>query len=622
MKVENADSLIELQGVAAEARFSFSQKKGVVCVDAIELCGHKAWRFVLLLAYLLLALSLSDIMGLQADFGKINTDSRYTINANGLKTDDKSISAQSAPAYGDIMPQFSHDGHGPKSQESFEETPLIVAVITYINYGILVCFGYFRDLLRYYGLEKNKSAKEKGNEGFVPLFADFESFYTRNLYMRVRDCWNRPIASVPGPEVDLIERNSNDYNWTFEYTGKTQRVINIGSYNYLGFGECTGACTNQAEKAITAYGVAECSSRLELGMTNLHRELETTVARFVGKPDAVCFGMGFATNATCIPTLAGPGCCIVSDELNHTSLVLGTRLSGAKVRVFKHNDMRQLEAVLRDLIVQGQPRTHRPWKKIIIIVEGIYSMEGAIVKLPEVIALKKKYKAYLYLDEAHSIGALGANGRGVAEYYGVDTNDIDIMMGTFTKSFGGSGGYIAATKDIVNHIRATSHSSAYSTTMSPAVVQQVITSMEIIMGEDGTLEGQRRLKQLRTNCKYFRQKVAQMGFIIYGHDDSPVVPILIYMPAKIAAFSREMLKRDIAVVVVGFPATPIIESRTRICLSAAHTREMVDKVLTALDEVGDIIQLKYSSLHPARPLSLTNGNPCFPAEEDDAKKDR
>jgi len=485
---------------------------------------------------------------------------------------------------------------------------LMVAVITYIGYGILVVFGYLRDFLRYRGLEKTKAAKEKGNKGFVPLYADFESFYTRNLYMRIRDCWNRPIASVPGAEVELINRESDDYNWTFQYTGSKTKAINVGSYNYLGFGESSGVCTDRAASSVDQYGLALCSSRHEYGFTDLHKELEVTVARFVGKPDAICFGMGFATNSTCIPTIIGPGCCIVSDELNHASLVLGARLSGAKVTVFRHNDMTQLEAVLHNLIIQGQPRTHRPWKKIVIMVEGIYSMEGSIVRLPEIIALKKKYKVYLYLDEAHSIGALGHRGRGVAEYFGVDTRDIDIMMGTFTKSFGGSGGYIAAESEIINHIRATSHSSAYASTLSPPVIQQVISSMKIIMGEDGTCEGQRRLLRLKSNCRYFRDKVQEMGFIIYGHDDSPVVPLLLYMPAKIAAFSREMLKRGIAVVVVGFPATPIIESRSRFCLSAAHTRVMLDKVLSSLDEVGDVLQLKYSAIHPARSLNiLTEG---------------
>lgn len=508
----------------------------------------------------------------------------------------------------DQKPSQNHSYDQPKKQQLFEETPLLVAVITYIGYGVLVVFGYFRDFLRMYKFEKTKSAKEKGRKGFVPLYADFESFYTRNLYTRIRDCWNRPICSEAGAEMTLLDRESDDYNWNFRLSGKTTRVINMGSYNYLGFGECEGPCTDAAENSIKSCGVSSCSTRLETGMHELQEELENTVARFIGKESAVCFGMGFATNSTCIPSIIGPGCCIISDELNHASLVLGTRLSGAKVYVFKHNDMTDLERILRNCIVQGQPRTHRPWKRMIIVVEGIYSMEGSIVRLPEIIELKKRYKAYLYLDEAHSIGALGPNGRGVVDYFGLKANDIDIMMGTFTKSFGAVGGYIAAEKHIIDHIRANSYSSAYAATMAPSVMQQIISSMRIIMGEDGTTEGARRLKQLRDNVKMFRHKLEDKGFIIYGHDASPVIPLLLYMPAKIAAFSREMLKRGVGVVVVGFPATPIIESRSRFCLSAAHTPEMINKVLSALDEVGDILQLKYSKLKPAKPIRWEEKN--------------
>ena len=203
----------------------------------------------------------------------------------------------------------------------------------------------------------------------------------------------------------------------------------MGSYNYLGFAENTGLRANDVRKAIEQQGVGLCSSRHELGTLDIHRKLEKVVADFLGVEDSIILGMGFATNSTNIPTLAGKGCLIVSDALNHASLILGCRLTGATTRVFKHNDTKDLERKLREAIVEGQPRSRRPWKKIIIVVEGVYSMEGSIVKLPEIIALKKKYKAYLYLDEAHSIGAVGPTGRGIADYYNVDPRDIDMLMG-------------------------------------------------------------------------------------------------------------------------------------------------------------------------------------------------
>nr|XP_019823442.1 PREDICTED: serine palmitoyltransferase 2 [Bos indicus] len=487
--------------------------------------------------------------------------------------------------------------------EGFEETPMLVAVLTYVGYGVLTLFGYLRDFLRHWRIEKCHHATEREEQkDFVSLYQDFENFYTRNLYMRIRDNWNRPICSVPGARVDIMERQSHDYNWSFKYTGNVIKdVINMGSYNYLGFARNTGPCQEAAAKVLEEYGVGVCSTRQEIGNLDKHEELEKLVANFLGVEAAMAYGMGFATNSMNIPALVSKGCLILSDELNHASLVLGARLSGATIRVFKHNNMQSLEKLLKDAIVYGQPRTRRPWKKILILVEGIYSMEGSIVRLPEVIALKKKYKAYLYLDEAHSIGALGPTGRGVVDYFGLDPEDVDIMMGTFTKSFGASGGYIGGKKALIDYLRTHSHSAVYAASLSPPVAEQIITAMKCIMGQDGTTLGKECIQQLAENVRYFRRRLKSMGFIIYGNEDSPVVPLMLYMPAKIGAFGREMLKRNIGVVVVGFPATPIIESRARFCLSAAHTRETLDTALKEIDEVGDLLHLKYSR-HRSVPL--------------------
>ena len=231
-------------------------------------------------------------------------------------------------------------------------------------------------------------------------------------------------------------------------------------------------------------------------------------------------------------------------------------------------------------------------------------MEGSIVRLPEIVELKKKYKFYLYVDEAHSIGALGPHGGGVCDYFGVDPKDVDILMGTFTKSFGGAGGYVAASKDTIQHLRARNHGSVYAEAMTPPVAQQVYTSMKIILGEDGTQDGQHRLRQISDNARFFRHGLKKLGLIVYGHDDSPVIPMLLFNPAKIPAFSRECLERGMAVVVVGYPATPIITSRARFCMSAAHTREDLVWALGQISLVGDRLQLKHSRRY--LPSSATN----------------
>ncbi|XP_044145069.1 serine palmitoyltransferase 3-like [Bufo gargarizans] len=481
-------------------------------------------------------------------------------------------------------------------KESFEEAPLHILVSTYLCYGILILFGYLRDFMRKWGLEQCHMAKEREEQkDFVPLYQDFENFYKRNIYMRIRDSFNRPICSVPGPQFDLMERVTDDYNWTYRYTGKVIKdVINMGSYNYLGFAENNEESLETVKNVLERYGVGVCSTIHELGQMDKLQELEDLVAKFLKVEAAMVFSMGFATNSTNIPALVGKGCLILSDELNHTSLILGARLSGATIRVFQHNNMQNLEKLLRDAVVRGQPRTHRAWKKILIIVEGVYSMEGSIVRLEEVIALKKKYKAYLYLDEAHSIGAVGPTGRGVVEYFGMDPAEVDVTMGTFTKSFGAMGGYIAGKRDLVDYLRNHSHSAFYAASISPPIAEQIIRVIKCIMGSDGTLTGQQRVNQLAENTRYFRKKLYDLNLITYGNEDSPVVPVLMYMPTKVAAFARHMLKKKIGVVIVGFPATPITEARVRFCMSAAHTKEMLDKVLHELDKMGDALNVKHS----------------------------
>ncbi|XP_076043198.1 serine palmitoyltransferase long chain base subunit isoform X2 [Oratosquilla oratoria] len=476
-----------------------------------------------------------------------------------------------------------------KRTHNVEECPLLVAFYTFLSYGVLLLVGYIKEFFY------PPSNKEKNREDYVPLYIGFESFYTRNVYRRIQDCWARPICSVPGAEIELLDRYSPDYGWTMKLSGTTTKCINAGSYNYLGFAENVGPCHDDAEKATQEVGFTTSSPHLELGTMQCHLELNDLVAKFLGVEDALTFGMGFATNVLNLPSLLDKHCCVFSDEFNHASLILGLRLSGATVKVFRHNDMKDLDRKVREAIIYGHPRTRRPWKKILVVVEGIYSMEGSICDLPGLLEVKRKYKTYLYIDEAHSIGALGDHGRGVVDYYGCDPREVDILMGTFTKSFGAAGGYIAGSKDLINHLRVTSHAQCYAASMSPPVARQILTSMEIIMGKDGNKEGERRIKQLARNTHYFRRRAKQMGFIVYGNDDSPVVPVLLYLPAVTAGFVRELTKRGVAGVGVGFPATKITGGRMRFCLSAAHTKEMLDKILKEVEEVGELCSSKYSS---------------------------
>jgi len=477
----------------------------------------------------------------------------------------------------------------PVANHVVPDIPWFVAVTTFFSYGLLMFFGYLRDFFSSMFCPKKNNCPK----GYAPVVRDFEDFYTRRLYRRIEDCWNRPINSNPGAWISVMNRERKSQKHPFTLTGDTTRCLNLGSYNYLGFGDPDSPTKAQVFEALDKFSVSTTSTRVNLGTTQVHDQVEKTVAKFLNKEDCMIFGMGFGTNSTGIPALIGKGGLIISDSMNHASIVCGARTSGAKIKVFKHNDVEDLEWVVRDSIVQGQPRTHLPWTKILILVEGIYSMEGEMAPLDKIVEVKKKYGCYLMIDEAHSIGAIGATGRGITEVKNVDTADVDIMMGTFTKSFGAVGGYMAGSKALVSYLRKASVGSVHSAGISPPACQQILASMSIIMGTDGTDLGKRKLKALRDNSDYFRRRVTEMGFHVLGDYGSPVVPMMLYHPAKIPAFSRECFKRNLAVVVVGFPASPLLLSRTRICISAAHTRADLDDALEKISEVGDIIDIKY-----------------------------
>jgi serine palmitoyltransferase len=215
--------------------------------------------------------------------------------------------------------------------------------------------------------------------------------------------------------------------------------------------------------------------------------------------------------------------------------------------------------------------------------------------LQEIVRIKKKYGCYLYVDEAHSIGALGKTGRGICEEAGVSPSDVDILMGTFTKAFGSVGGYIAADRGLIQYLRSTNTGMICASPLSPPACQQVISALSIIMGEDGTDIGQTKIRALSENGNYFRYKSKEMGLDVLGDWGSPICPIVVYHPGRVCAFSREMLKEKVAVVVVGYPATPLLLSRSRFCISAAHTKADLDLILDVLRQVSWDVGIRFQA---------------------------
>mmetsp|Transcript_81373 Transcript_81373/g.175826 ORF Transcript_81373/g.175826 Transcript_81373/m.175826 type:complete len:494 (+) Transcript_81373:57-1538(+) len=480
-----------------------------------------------------------------------------------------------------------------KEKKPDPEIGMWLSFLVYANYAMLVIIGQLRDFFASItGISRYTETKTK--KGYSVLLKSWESFFKRRLYHRVQDCWNRPICSAPGAHFDVLERDSKDNNCSINLTGNKKNCLNLGSYNYLGFADnWLEYCGDAVLAALETDKVAMCSSPSEFGTTTVITQLEEEVAKFLGKEAAFVCSMGYGTNSTTIPAIMGDESLIISDTLNHTSLVNGSRGSSAKIRVFRHNDAKHLEQVLRESIVNGQPRLRRPWKKVLVMVEGIYSMEGAICDLSEIVKVCKKYKAYLYVDEAHSIGALGATGRGVTEYCNINPDDVDILMGTFSKSFGGMGGYVAGSRETIAALKAKSLSSLYCQSLSPVVCHQILTALRIIADPDPKGLGLTKIRQLHDNCNFFRQEMERIGMHTYGDYDSPIIPVLIYLPGKVAAFSRLCLERGVAVVVVGFPATSIVLSRARFCISASHTREDIEHAVKVIDEVGNLVGIKY-----------------------------
>jgi len=374
------------------------------------------------------------------------------------------------------------------------------------------------------------------------------------------------VYSSPEDWIDVGIREPESERGYFSKlvtTPQSRRCLNLGSYNYLGFGGLNTHCTPLVAKSVMDYPVTSAGSAAELGYNPLIKEVEDVTAKYVGKEAAVVVGMGFATNSTVIPAIAGKGDLIVSDALNHNSIVEGARLSGAKVKAFKHNCVGDLELIFQDAVA-GKQR----YNKILVIIEGIYSMEGELCCLPEIVEVCKLYGAYVWLDEAHSIGAIGKTGRGVCEELGVDPKDVDIMMGTFTKSFGAAGGYVAGDYETVARVRQFAAGCTDACSMPPAVCTQILSSLRVISGEDGTDIGAKKLRQLRDNSKFFREGLEALGLEVLGHHPSPVMPVMLYQPYKIGDFSRLAFNRKLAVVVVGAPATPVNYPRIRFCVSA------------------------------------------------------
>ncbi len=359
-----------------------------------------------------------------------------------------------------------------------------------------------------------------------------------------------------------------------------KKVLMFGSNSYLGLTNHPGI-KEAAKKAIDKYGTGCAGSRFLNGTLDIHIELEKRLARFVGKDEALCYSTGFQVNLGVVSVLAGRNDYILLDELDHASLIEGSRLSFSKVLKFAHNDMISLEKKLQTCEKEAVK---------IIVVDGIFSMEGDIAKLPEIVQLAEKYNAEIMVDDAHSLGVLGNNGSGTASHFGL-TDKVDLIMGTFSKSFASLGGFIAADKEVINYIKHNSRSLIFSASMTPASVATVLAAIDIVENEP------QRIEKLWEITNYAIENFKSLGFNT-GKSESPIIPLFIGDDIKALTLTKILLEDGVFINPVVSPAVPKENSLIRYSLMATHTKEQVDisveKIYKAAKKLG---VLSHESLH-------------------------
>ena len=348
-----------------------------------------------------------------------------------------------------------------------------------------------------------------------------------------------------------------------------RELISWASYNYLGMSG-DPAVTAAAKAAIDRFGTSVSASRLVSGEKTIHGELEQAIADLVGTEDAVTFVGGHATNETVIGHVVGPGDLVLHDAFAHNSLLQGAILSGARRRPFPHNDFKAAEAILAQ--VRGQ------YRRVLVVIEGIYSMDGDFSDLPQFIGLAKRHKALLMVDEAHSIGVMGRTGRGIGEHFGTLPADVDLWMGTLSKAFGSCGGYIAGSATLVRWLKYTVPGFVYSIGLPPAAAGAALGAIELLCREP------ERVTKLRENARLFLQLANDAGLDTGSSGGSGIVPVILGNSINALRLSRAMFARGINVQPILYPAVEEKAARLRFFITSSHTSDQIRRTITAMQE--------------------------------------
>ena len=365
------------------------------------------------------------------------------------------------------------------------------------------------------------------------------------------------------------------YPYFKEIEGKQGTEVEMGGHHVLMFGSNAYTGLPGDERVIEAgvqalrkYGSGCAGSRFLNGTLDLHTKLERELAEFVGKDEALCFSTGFTVNSGVIPCLTGRQDYIICDDRDHASIVDGRRLSMSTCLKYKHNDMQDLE---------NQLKKCRPESIKLIVVDGVFSMEGDLPDLPKIVELKHKYNATIMVDEAHGIGVFGRNGRGVCDHFGL-TNEVDLIMGTFSKSLASIGGFIAADSTIINWLRHNARTYIFSASNTPAATASALEALHILQQEP------ERIEALWDVTRYALKRFREEGFEI-GETESPIIPLYVRDPEKTFVATARAFEEGVFINPVIPPACAPQDTLVRVALMATHTHEQVDRAVKALKKV-------------------------------------
>ncbi|HHT48171.1 MAG TPA: aminotransferase class I/II-fold pyridoxal phosphate-dependent enzyme [Firmicutes bacterium] len=408
---------------------------------------------------------------------------------------------------------------------------------------------------------------EKSLSDFIDLphpdiLAKSHPFYefTQELATHQFHHWSRVLTSPSEHRVKIRD----------PYTNTIREMVMMASNNYLGL-TTHPAVVEAARKALEKYGVGAGSVPLLGGTLDLHRELEHKLAQMKGCEDAVIFSSGYASNVGCVSALVRKNDVAINDRLNHASIIDGCRLSGGTFRTFRHNDLTHLEKVLRSTEDQG-------FLGKLVIVDGVFSMDGDISNLPGIKAITDRYGARLMIDEAHATGVIGANGRGTPEHFKME-GQIDLVAGTLSKALGSVGGFVASSKEVVNYLRFYARSHMFSTALPPTTAAALCAAVDVIQTEPALRE------KLWSNINYMITNLKRLGFNL-GNAETAIIPIIIGDDRTLKEVSKEVHEAGIFVNSVYYPAVPKKLSRLRLSLMATHTQEDLDDTLAVMERVG------------------------------------